>query len=241
MTASREDPCCAIVDLRQYSLHPGRRDILINLFDREFVESQNACGIHVVGQFRDLDDPDRFVWLRGFTDNDARGEALAAFYGGPAWKLHREAANATMIDSSDVLMLRPVYLYDGYPTRDAPRTGAAGLVTATICPLATPADDVVAFFVRDVEPVLVACGASLVALFRTEPAPNTFPALPVRTGENVLAWFARFADAEQHAVHLRALDTSSAWTDDVLPRLTGYLDGTPQHLRLAPTSRSQLR
>ena len=75
-----------VVELRQYTLHPGRRDDLIELFDREFVETQEACGMVVIGQFRDLDDPDRFVWLRGFADMESRREALTAFYGGPVWK-----------------------------------------------------------------------------------------------------------------------------------------------------------
>ncbi len=57
--------CCPIVELRQYTLHPGKRDVLIDLFDREFVESQEALGMKVIGQFRDLDNPNRFVWLRG--------------------------------------------------------------------------------------------------------------------------------------------------------------------------------
>ena len=57
--------CCSIVELRQYTLHPGQRDVLIDLFDREFVESQEALGMKIVGQFRDLDNPNRFVWLRG--------------------------------------------------------------------------------------------------------------------------------------------------------------------------------
>ncbi len=30
--------CCPVVELRQYTLHPGKRDILIELFDREFIE-----------------------------------------------------------------------------------------------------------------------------------------------------------------------------------------------------------
>jgi hypothetical protein len=75
-----------IIELRQYTLHTGQRDVLIDLFDREFVESQEALGIEVVGQFRDLDDPNRFVWLRSFLTMPDRAKALAAFYGGPVWK-----------------------------------------------------------------------------------------------------------------------------------------------------------
>ncbi|RZL06943.1 MAG: NIPSNAP family protein, partial [Rubrivivax sp.] len=34
-----------IVELRRYTLHPGQRDTLIELFEREFVESQEALGM----------------------------------------------------------------------------------------------------------------------------------------------------------------------------------------------------
>src|SRR5258706_16365234 len=97
-----------VVELRQYTLHSGMRDVLVGLFDREFVETQEATGMAVLGQFTDLDDADRFVWLRGFSDMDRRKVALANFYGGPVWKAHRVEANATMVDSDDVLLLRPV-------------------------------------------------------------------------------------------------------------------------------------
>ena len=39
------DLCCPIVELRQYTVYPERRDDLITLFDREFVESQEALGM----------------------------------------------------------------------------------------------------------------------------------------------------------------------------------------------------
>src|SRR5690348_3644035 len=103
-----------VVELRQYTLHPGGRDTLIELFDREFVESQEALGARVIGQFRDLDDADRFVWLRGFPDMTSRAEALQAFYSGPVWKAHAAAANATMLDSDNVLLLRPVEAGGGF-------------------------------------------------------------------------------------------------------------------------------
>jgi len=96
-----------VLELRQYTLHPGQRDVVIDLFDREFPEAQDAVGMPVLGQFRDLDDPDRLVWLRGFSTMQTRHEALSAFDGGPVWQTHRELANATMIDSDNVLLLRP--------------------------------------------------------------------------------------------------------------------------------------
>ena len=83
-----------VFELRQYTLHPGRRDALIELFDREFVETQEACGMRVLGQFRDLGDPDRFVWFRSFPDMARRKDALTCFYGGPAWKAHAHWAKS---------------------------------------------------------------------------------------------------------------------------------------------------
>src|SRR5437016_9826401 len=130
--------CCRIVELRQYTLHPAKRDVLIDLFDREFVESQEALGISVIGQFRDLDDPNRFVWLRGFRDMASRAQALQDFYGGPVWKAHREAANATMVDSDNVLLLRPASPASGFSleNRERLRPGSSDvrkeLVVATI-------------------------------------------------------------------------------------------------------------
>src|SRR5260370_3928428 len=91
----------------QYTLHPGQRDVLIELFERAFIETQEAVGAAVIGQFRDLEDPNRFVWLRRFPDMRKRLAALQAFYGGVVWKEHRKAANATMIDSVSMFCLRP--------------------------------------------------------------------------------------------------------------------------------------
>jgi NIPSNAP len=90
---------CDVIELRRYALHPGARDTLIELFERELVEPQEAVGMRVLGTFRDVDDPDSFVWIRGFADMAARGAGLQAFYGGSVWAEHRDAANATMIDS----------------------------------------------------------------------------------------------------------------------------------------------
>ena len=50
-----------VIELRQYKIVPGKRDTMIALFEREFVESQEKLGMRLVGQFRDRDDPSRFT------------------------------------------------------------------------------------------------------------------------------------------------------------------------------------
>jgi hypothetical protein len=237
-----------VVELRQYTLRPGQRDVLIDLFDREFVESQEADGMAIVGQFRDLDDPDRFTWIRGFPSMPSRARGLASFYGGPAWKARSAAANATMIDSDNVLLLRPVTARSGFPAPAAARPPAGhaqaprSRVLVTLYYRDRPFDQAFAdFFDRQARPVLIDAGATPLACLQTEHAENTFPALPVRTGENVFAWLARFPSAGRLDDHLRQIGRSGDWRDRVLPALSALIAGTPQQLRLAPTARSLLR
>jgi hypothetical protein len=209
----------------------------------------------IVGQFRDLDDPDRFVWIRGFGGMPARARALAAFYGGPAWKAHSAEANATMIDSDNVLLLRPVTPRSGFPPPAAARPpaghgtaaqshdpAAPSRVLVTLYHRDRPFDQAFAdFFDRQARPVLIDAGATPLACLQTEHAENTFPALPVRTGENVFAWLARFPSAARLDDHLRQIGRSGDWRDRVLPALSALITGAPQQLRLAPTARSLLR
>lgn len=236
-----------IVELRQYTLHPGARETLIELFDREFVETQEACGMQVIGQFRDLDDPDRFVWLRGFADMPSRARALAAFYGGPVWKAHRDAANATMLDSDNVLLLRPAGPGAGFDLAGAKRGGLGNreisgeLIVATLYAFDAPVDrEFLDFFEEEVRPALNASGVQPIASLTTEYAANNFPALPVREGEHVFAWFAAFADHAAYANHVAALAVSARWRA-LAPALRRQLLGPPQTLRLSPTARSLLR
>ena len=96
-----------VLELRQYKIVHGKRDAFIALFERKFIESQEELGIRLVGQFRDIDDPDRFVWLRAFGNMDDRGRLLNAFYSGPVWQANRNVANPMLDDNDNVLLLRP--------------------------------------------------------------------------------------------------------------------------------------
>ncbi len=178
-----------VFELRQYTLHPGQRDVLIHLFERAFIDTQEAVGMRVLGSFRDLDDPDRFVWFRSFPDMVQRKEALTRFYGGPVWKAHRDEANATMIDSDNALLLRLADPRFPFPSRlDAPLLELTVYEAGSIENVSMP-------------------------LLRTETAENTYPALPVRAGENVIVSF----------------------SSEPLPL------PVQQKLRLQPTTKSRLR
>ena len=239
--------CCPVLELRQYTLHPGKRDVLIELFDREFIESQEALGMTLVGQFRDLGDTNRFVWLRGFNDMPSRARALEDFYGGPVWKAHRDAANATMIDVANVLLLRPARSGSEFRIRNNRLQGGAkapgkGLIVATIYYFDAPvSNDFVEFFENAMKPTSTRAGGSVLAYFVTEPSKNNFPRLPVREGENVFVWFSNFRDETNYADYQDRLSKSERWLDDVTPRLARWLKTNPEVLKLSPTERSRLR
>lgn len=242
----REDTCCPIVELRQYTLHPGKRDMLIELFEREFIESQEAVGMKVIGQFRDLDDPNRFVWLRGFDDMSLRAQGLSAFYGGPVWKKHRDAANATMIDSDNVLLLHPASRASGFALADSERPPLNstkipdGLIVATTYYLNSPNNSFVDFFERTLIPLFTDFGASIIAYFETENSANNFPALPVREGIQVFIWFALFQDQADYERYTAAVSGSMAWRSKVSNALARRIKGKSEVLRLSPTARSLL-
>ena len=231
--------CCPIVELRQYTLHAGGREVLIDIFEREFVETQEAVGIRVIGTFRDLDDPNRFVWLRGFPDMAARAMSLEAFYSGPAWQAHRNTANATMIDSDNVLLLHPTAPAAGFP---ATAGRDDGLVIAEIRYL-DPAKAAAfqAFAAERIIPRTQAAGARVLGTFATEPSPNSFPKLPIRENETVHVTFLGFSGEPAHSAWRAALAAGPDWRDGAPEAMLREFSRKPEVIRLAPTKRSRLR
>lgn len=229
----------ALIELRRYRLHPDRRDELVALFEDELVEPQEAVGLQVLAQFCDEEQPDHFVWLRGFAsaEPETRGRALAAFYRGPVWAAHSAAANATMIDSDDVLLLRPARPDTGlsFVPREA-TSQDPGVVSATTCLLDRPLD---ADELDAVLTPLLQAPAPLAVLI-TAAIANTFPALPVRDGEHALVWLERHADLAAARDQQRALRRRPGWIDGVPVLLAERLRSPREIAYLKPTRRSRL-
>jgi hypothetical protein len=183
----------------------------MEIFDREFVESQEELGMAILGQFGDLDNPDRFVWVRGFGSMALRGEALPAFYGGPVWKEHAAAANATMVDSDNVLLLRAVSPLPAL----GPRAPVGAAAPASVVVVSIRYGD------RPFEPEPPSWRPEPWWSLRTEYAANNFPALPVRTGVHASVAFDRFESLAEASAHPAR--------------------GAGERLMLAPAGRSLLR
>ncbi len=224
-----------MVELRRYTLHPGRLRDLLAVFERHLIEPQEDNGMTVGGLFVDEDDPDSFTWLRGFADHHTRVRALETFYGGPVWARHCDAANATMVNSDDVLVLRPTQpaheAAAAVPrggTNDRPRSERALVITYGAAADVGPVQE---WFATTGVPAFTDILDTRVAAWRTDPTTNGFPRLPVRQ-ERALALLAVFPNGDTRdaaAARLAAADVSRE-----LDQQTSW----QRTLRLAPTARS---
>jgi hypothetical protein len=243
------EKCCPVVELRQYTLKPDGRETLIRIFDEHFIESQERTGMRILGQFRDRSHANRFVWLRGFADMEARRQALSDFYSGPVWKEHGPEANETMIDSDDVLLLKPVGRGRGFAYDTGLRPPAAGKRSSSTIVVATiyAIQESVSFSriesaAAALESAFAETGSDLLAQLATLRAENTFPRLPVREDANVLVTLASYPDEAEYRLSLAHMRSLSIWKERVAKELDAIGGGLPvESLVLEPTPRSLLR
>ena len=236
-----------VVELRQYKIARSRREEFIPFFEREFVETQDAAGMPLIGQFRDLHDSDRFVWMRSFSDMAERQRALTEFYTGPVWQAHRAVANRLLDDNDNVLLLKPAGNGSGFEA-PAPRPARGNgkspnsIIVANIYYLwKDPAEGFTSFFFEKVAPSLRAGGVPVLGAYVTETSPNTFPRLPVRQAEKVFVWFTRASDGAQYAAAMRRVGAGRSWRTAIEPALARFEERLTQTLYLSPTPRSALR
>lgn len=236
-----EIPEFPLLELRRYTMKPGRRDELADWFDREFIAELEVLPIRVLGQFRDPERPGLWVWLRAFRSQAQRGDALTRFYTSPFWKQRRTAVNATLISSDDVHLLRPAWPGSAFrlagahwpPVRDGAANGALWI---RILSASSPCDD--AGLQHAWGDIWDKHAALETACYDTEPSPNSYPRLPVHDGPPVRVVFALFQDQQ-------GLDRAlQAGLDTEIVKTLCASGTTPtevaQH-RLVPTAQSALR
>ena len=93
-----------IVEVRSYRIVPGRRDEFIRFFEERCIPALRDHGMKVVGPFLDVENPNKFAWLRIFPSLAERDRMRDAFYEGPLWKNELESIAMPMLDSYDVIL-----------------------------------------------------------------------------------------------------------------------------------------
>jgi hypothetical protein len=236
-----------VFEIRNYLLQPHMLEHFIDYFEANFISTQEAVNMHVLGQFRIIGEPDHFVWIRGFSDMQSRLDGLQSFYDGPVWKNHRNTANGMILDSDNVHLLRPLDASIDLTYGQTASTIATALKDSTISPStgmvavdfyqAAPnqRDDLVDAFQMQIAPLYQQEGIQLRGCFVAEMSENTFPALPAFQNEHefvVITAYESEASGIAQRAHLAPAITQS---------LGPFLSTLPESLLLSPALRSPLR
>jgi PPOX class probable F420-dependent enzyme len=93
-----------IIEVRKYRVKPGQRDAFIRFFEERAVPLQRELGMLIVGPLLDLEDPDVFVWLRGFASLAEQDRLKSALYDGDPWKSELESIAMPMLDTYEAVL-----------------------------------------------------------------------------------------------------------------------------------------
>ena len=74
-----------LVEMRRYTLKPGRSEEFVSWFEEEVRPAMEEAGMRILGTFTAVDDPDVFIYLRGFVSPAEHDRLTDAFYQSPVW------------------------------------------------------------------------------------------------------------------------------------------------------------
>lgn len=90
-----------IVEVRTYRVMPGRRAEFLQFFESRAAPAQRDHGINVIGPFADVENPNKFVWIRAFPSLEERDRMKTEFYGSDIWLNELEPVAMPMLESWD--------------------------------------------------------------------------------------------------------------------------------------------
>jgi hypothetical protein len=93
-----------IVEVRSYRIKPGKREEFIQLFENRSIPALQSHGMKIIGPLLDIENPNKFVFLRGFPTLEDLLRMKDEFYGGDLWKNELEQIAMPMLESYDVTL-----------------------------------------------------------------------------------------------------------------------------------------
>ncbi len=201
-----------VLELRNYLLKPNTTATFSRYFNEHFVAPMNALGGYTLGQFCINGVNDRFVWLRGFTDMDARLKFLNDFYiNSRVWKAFGPGANDMMINSDNVYLLRPLNNYtssaeqtDWINSNILKRSKGVTVVDFYICN--STLDKVIDLFNTSYLSFLNTLDIEDITCWVSEMQPNDFPQLPVFQDKNLLVTITTYNDEHEYKIKQEQLN-----------------------------------
>jgi NIPSNAP len=74
-----------LYELRQYQATPGNRAALVRMMEEEVIPFQISKGMVILASFEGEDNPDTYVWMRRFKDEEERRDLYRAVYKSDEW------------------------------------------------------------------------------------------------------------------------------------------------------------
>jgi hypothetical protein len=238
MSASASYP---VIELRRYTLVEGAAARFSRYFETWFPEAFQQLGAMALGHFVERGAGDRFTWLRAYPDMAARLAANTAFYDGPVWREHKATLNHWILDSDNVLLLRPLYPGAAIPALPAvdpvaEPDGARGLAVAQLFQVAPGQLDACAAAAESWFGTYHGDGLVEAGVLATLDVANNFPRHPVRSDGTWLVWLGILQDDAALAALQPMLDAAARALDNGV-----LLAGPAELLILDPGQRSRLR
>lgn len=93
-----------IVEVRKYTIKPGLRAKFIEFFETRSVPAMREVGMEIIGPLLDVENPDVFVFLRGFPSIEERDRMKKEFYEGKLWVNELEGIAMPMLEQHEVIL-----------------------------------------------------------------------------------------------------------------------------------------
>ena len=75
-----------LFELRNYRMRPGQREQWVRYMEEVIIPFQVSRGMVIVGSFVGDEDPELYVWIRRFEDDQQRERLYQAVYESDRWK-----------------------------------------------------------------------------------------------------------------------------------------------------------
>jgi len=103
-----------IIEIRHYTLKPGRREEFIAFFESRNRAALRDAGMLVFGPLRDLKDQEKVHWMRAFASLEERDRIKDRFYDGQIWHEQIEPVAMSMIEKYEAKLTETTGGFEGF-------------------------------------------------------------------------------------------------------------------------------
>jgi hypothetical protein len=93
-------------ELREYRIKDGKRDRWVALMEEQIIPFQVSKGMAFVGSFVALDEPDLYVWIRRFENEEEKERLYKAVYETEFWTTEIKPLADEMLDRDRMRVTR---------------------------------------------------------------------------------------------------------------------------------------